>query len=182
MQWEDAVQRITEKANKIESALAHSTRMETLEALLSELQQDMQNCKSVILGAADGPSIYSQMESRARVLSRRVNIVKMAYQAEDSGAKMRQHSAGDCHISRGTEKLNKYIKIASHSLSSIEKQRSILKGSRQKLEDGLQYLGLSDKTIDRISNRYLSDYRLFKALTAVFILLFIYVFIFRGKK
>ncbi|KAI5190578.1 hypothetical protein NEMIN01_1116 [Nematocida minor] len=178
MEWEEAVRRITEKANEIESALSHSTRVETLDGLLSDLHREMQMYKATILRAANGASVFAQLETRMRALNRRVNIIKMSYESEDAKTKLREHRQ-DCHLTRNTEKLNQYIKIASHSISSIEKQRNILKGSRQKLEDGLEYLGLSDRVIDQISNRYLTDYRIFKALTAIFILLFIYIFILR---
>lgn len=171
---------VTEKANTIENALAHSTRVETLVGLLEELQHDLQMYKHIILQGGDGENTLAQLEHRARTLSRRVNIIKMSYESDTTRTKLRDQPDSDCHLTRNTDKLNKYIKIASHSLNSIEKQKSILKGSRKKLEDGLQYLGVSDRVIDQISNRYLTDYRLFKALTAIFILLFIYVFIIRG--
>ncbi|KAI5132741.1 hypothetical protein NEAUS06_0337 [Nematocida ausubeli] len=179
MEWEQAVKRITEKANNIESALSHSTRIETLEDLLLDLKQEMEAQKDVIQRSADGVRILSQLGARVQALSRRINILKMAYSSDSTREKHRIPET-DCHLTRNTDKLNKYIKIASHSLSSIEKQRGILKGSRQKLEEGLQYLGVSDRVIDQISNRYITDYRLFKALTAIFILCFIYIFFLRS--
>ncbi|EIJ87558.1 hypothetical protein NEPAR07_1402 [Nematocida parisii] len=178
MEWEDGIERITEKANNIESALSHSTRTETLDALLLELRQDLTTYKHIIQSSPNGERTLAQLSTRVQALNRRVNIMKMSYNAENTREKHRMPDE-DCHITRNTDKLNKYIKIASHSLSSIEKQRGILKGSRKKLEDGLQYLGLSDRVIDQISNRYITDYRIFKALTAIFILLFIYVFLLR---
>lgn len=177
-EWEEAVRRITQKANEIENALAHSIQIETLYSLLSELTQDINSSKVLILRAADGARILQQLETRLRALNRRVNIIKMSYETEDAKIKIREQRS-DCQITHNTERLNKYIKIASHSLSSIEKQRDILRGSRKKVEDGLVYLGLSDRVVDQISNRYLTDYRIFRALTGIFILLFIYVFILR---
>lgn len=180
-EWEKAVRNITQKANEIENALSHSTQIETLLSMISDLTHELSIYKNTILGAADGSSIFSQLEKRVRALNRRINIIKISYESEDAKIKLREHRGHDpdCHITQNTERVNRYIKIASHSLSSIEKQSNILKGSRKKLEEGLEYLGVSDRVIDQISNRYLTDYRIFKALTALFIFLFIYIFILR---
>lgn len=82
---------------------------------------------------------------------------------------------GDDYYARNTRKINDYISISAHSLNSLVKQKRLFRDTRQKLEEGLQHLGLSDRTVDRISNRYLNDYRLFLGLLTLLVLLFLYV-------
>ncbi|KAI5181851.1 hypothetical protein NEOKW01_2008 [Nematocida sp. AWRm80] len=100
---------------------------------------------------------------------------------EEENKEENEINSSDNILTRSTNKISDYIKISSYSIHSINKQRSLLENSRRKIEDGLEYLGLSDRVVDQISNRYLTDFRIFQGLCVIFVLAFIYVFFIRGK-
>lgn len=78
---------------------------------------------------------------------------------------------------RNTDKINDYINISSHSLNALARQKKLFQGTKEKIREGLQQMGLSDTVIDRISSRYLNDYRIFVGLLTLLIVLFIYVMV-----
>ncbi|KAI5173088.1 hypothetical protein NEFER03_2066 [Nematocida sp. LUAm3] len=176
MHWNQLLEPARKAALQIEEALSHTTDISTLEELLQNFHSQLEEQRVQCLHAGE-PALhaYKELEKKLITLRRRINIIRLSTTEEEYTKKREDSNFYD----RNTEKLKKYIKISSHSIHSLDKQKSLLNKSRKKLEDGLLYLGVSDRLADQISNRYLTDYRIFKGLVAVFLLAFIYVFFIR---
>ncbi|OAG32299.1 hypothetical protein NEDG_02050 [Nematocida displodere] len=174
----ESISRLERIAASTEEALSTDLNIDALEEARKFFETELAASKEALLTAgAEGALAYSALTKRLSICTNRLNVIRISGASEDAYTKMRE--APDDYYARNSVNLSNYIKIASNSVTSLEKQRAFLSQSRKKLEEGLGYLGLSDRVVDQISNRYLSDYRLFKGLSALFILLFIYVFFLR---
>lgn len=179
------LERVESAAQAAESGLSSGCSLERLDALVGDFQLELQRVKEEeTLGRTIGEGAVAQLEQRLHACKRRLGIIRMSGEdktpSENLYLKQRERGESD-YYQRNSDNLKKYIRIASHSIHSIEQQKTLLKRGRKKLEDGLEYLGFSDRVVDQISNRYLTDYRIFQSLVVGFLLLFIYVvFLRRG--
>ncbi|KAI5186916.1 hypothetical protein NEHOM01_1800 [Nematocida homosporus] len=174
--WNEVFKEASQIGSQVEAALTHTTDSGTLSQLFEEFHHKIEDARAILLNAGEeGAVAFRSLEQRLAILRRRINIINMS-QANTEGGYTKKRDENADYFTRNTDKIQQYIKIASHSIHSIDKQRNLLARSRQKLEDGLLYLGLSDRVVDQISNRHLTDYRLIQALAGLFILAFIYFF------
>ncbi|KAI5190113.1 hypothetical protein NECID01_0806 [Nematocida sp. AWRm77] len=171
------LERVEKAAEEAETGLNSECALEKLNGLVQTFQTELQKVKDhARLHGSLKESSLSQLEQRLLVCKRRLGIIRMSegpgLQNENLYLKKRPETD---YYQRNRDNLKDYIKIASHSIHSIDKQKTLMKNSRRKLEEGLEYLGFSDRMVDQISNRYLTDYRIFQSLVVCFVLLFIYV-------
>lgn len=177
--WHELLQRIQSVAKNAEESLSTNTGVREAEQRVCSLREELARNKDALCSRpVEGPAAYVSLQKRLHICEGRLNVTKIVAGPEESYTKKRGEV--DERYGRSNTKLQEYIKIVSHSIHSVEKQKSLLQRSRRKLEDGLQYMGLSDRTIDQIVNRYQADYRIFQGLSALFLVLFIYVFFIRS--
>lgn len=177
--WRRELEEINKAAQEAEMALPHTTDPRILEPLLRVFEERFLHGRPALVSANQQEAVAS-LEKRLVVLRRRINILRMSTEYAGEGYTDKKDETDDFY-ERNNSRVGNYIKIASNSIHSIDRQKNLLNRSRKKLEDGLLYLGVSDRVVDQISNRYLTDYRIFKGLLTLFILLFIYVFLIRKK-
>jgi len=183
MGWSEAHRRATEAADRAEGVLNSTAEIEWQEKMVDELQKEIEQVKKEAK-TEDTSQIeaYRELEQRKNACRRRLGIIRMSMMQKEAGEEPHTRRAEPDYYDRNNSKLQEYVKIASHSVHAIEKQKKLLQNSRKQLEEMLGYLGFSDRVVEQISHRYLTDYRIFKSLAALFVILFIYVFFIKKSK
>lgn len=77
-----------------------------------------------------------------------------------------------------TRRVNNYIMNAIDSLESLKSQRKYIDNTKERIKDGLIRIGVSRNMVDKISNRYLTDYYFFWAGVAIIVILIILIRLF----
>jgi hypothetical protein len=186
---------IEEQRERVEDAMARGESRRAVEWRVEEYERMVKENEGILLSGASDPEARAEKKRRFRqmreqgeqyrtvldeMLAQEVFTSRQAplsHQEESQEYRHRTDSSEDDSYTRSLNKINEYIALTSHSISFLKRQRKLFAGTRKKMEKGLEYLGFSDRVVDKISSRHLSDYRLFLGLLAMLCLLFFYVWL-----
>lgn len=81
----------------------------------------------------------------------------------------------DRFLGNNTRRVNSYIMNAIDTLESLKKQRVYIDNTRERIKDGLVRIGVSKGMVDKIGNRFLTDYYFFLAGVALIVVIIIII-------